>query len=196
VAQAAVPFLIETIDNWNSENEGVDLDPILRTSGGTISGPTSSFYATKFGTGEGLYGELVTSDTRVIALNYFLLDYGSPMAPYAETFVTVADEVGSDWRIVAAISGVESAFGRLIPADSYNGWGWRGGEDGAFSEFDDWPSAIAFITRRIAVGYGTDIDPFDIESTYCPPCGASSEHAWANGVTRYMELLEEYRTQL
>lgn len=196
IAEAAVPFLITKLDSWNEENSGIELEPILRTSGGTVSGPTSSFYATKFGSGDGLYGELVTSDTRVIAMNYFLLDYGSPMAPYAETFITVADEVGADWRLVAAISGVESSFGRLIPANSYNAWGWKGAADGGFSEFEDWPTAIAFITRRIAVGYGTDISPFDIESTYCPPCGATGVHAWANGVTRYMELLEEYRAEL
>ncbi len=196
VAEAAVPFLIEQIDSFSQREEGVELDPILKSEGGTMTGPTSSFYATRFGSQEGLYGELVTSDTRVIALNYFLLDYGSPMAPYAETFVSVADEVGLDWRVVASITGVESAFGRLIPSGSYNAWGWRGGENGSYSIFENWVDAISFITRRIAVGYGTDIDPFAIESTYCPPCGATGQHAWANGVSRYMTLLEEYRGDL
>ena len=83
VAEAAVPFLITKLEGFNSENEGVTLDPILLSEGGSITGPTSSFYATKFGSGEGLYGELMTSDSRVLALNYFLLDYGSPMAPYS-----------------------------------------------------------------------------------------------------------------
>lgn len=196
VANAAVPFLITQVEKIEEESEGVTLEPIFASDGATMTGPTSSFYATKFGSGEGLYGELVTSDTRVLALNYFLLDYGSPMAPYAETFVTVADEVGLDWRIVASIAGVESAFGRIIPSNSYNAWGWRGGEGGSFSVFGSWSESISYITRRIAVGYGTDIDPYVIESTYCPPCGATGQHAWASGVTRYMELLEEYRGNL
>ncbi|MFH1547000.1 MAG: hypothetical protein ABIC57_00775 [bacterium] len=196
VAEAAIPFLITQVERIERSSEGVTLEPIFLSEGGSMTGPTSSFYATKFGSGEGLYGELVTSDTRVIAMNYFLLDFGSPMAPYAETFVSVADEVGLDWRIVASIAGVESAFGRIIPSNSYNAWGWRGGPDGAYSIFESWPESVAFITRRIAVGYGVDIDPFGIESTYCPPCGATGLHSWAYGVSRYMESLEEYRTNL
>lgn len=137
-----------------------------------------------------------TTDPRVVALRKFLIDYNSPMYPNAQTFVSVADEVGLDWRLVASISGVESAFGKLIPGKVYNGWGWRGGPAGAYSEFKDWDEAITHITKRLALGYGTHLTPFDIEPAYCPPCYANPRHEWANAVTRYMNELKYYHDNL
>jgi hypothetical protein len=137
-------------------------------------------------------------DPRVLAMSKFLSDYNSPMQPYAEVFVVEADRYGLDWRIVAGISGVESAFGNICPQNSHNGWGWRGinrNEDG-WSMFANWEDAIVHITERMALGYGTDLTPFDIESTYCPPCGEAIGHPWANGVTRFMNELNYYLNNL
>ncbi len=139
-----------------------------------------------------------TVDPRVIAMNKFLTDYHSPMANNAETFVREADKYGLDWRLIASISGVESAFGNLIPAGTNNGWGWRGinGNERGWSIFESWESAIIHITERLSLGYGTNLTPFEIEPTYCPPCGANPEHAWANGVTRFMGQLQYYLDNL
>jgi hypothetical protein len=137
-------------------------------------------------------------DPRILAMAKFLGDYGSPMQPYAEVFVEEADRYGLDWRLVAGISGVESAFGNITPRDSHNGWGWRGinGNADGWSMFDSWEDAIIHITERMALGYGTDLTPFDIESTYCPPCGEAYGHPWANGVTRFMNELDYYLNNL
>lgn len=142
--------------------------------------------------------KIFTIDPRILALNKFLMDYHSPMASYAETFITEADRYGLDWRLVVSISGVESAFGNIIPRGSNNAWGWRGinGNDAGWSMFRSWNEAIAHITQRLALGYGTTITPFQMESTYCPPCGLNPEHAWANGVTRYMNQLTYYVNNL
>lgn len=139
-----------------------------------------------------------TIDPRVIAMNKFLTHYHSPMANNAETFVQEADKYGLDWRLLASISGVESAFGNLIPAGTNNGWGWRGinGNEAGWSVFNSWDSAIIHITERLALGYGTDLTPFEIEPTYCPPCAANPEHAWANGVSRFMIQLQYYLDNL
>ncbi len=48
----------------------------------------------------------------------------------------------------------------------------------------------------MADGYGTDLDIFEIEPTYCPPCGQNPRHEWANGVIRYMDQLDESRRDL
>ena len=140
----------------------------------------------------------LTLDPRVLAMNKFLLDYQSPMANYADVFVVEADRYGLDWRLIAAISGVESAFGRLIPRGTYNGWGWRGRNrnPAGWSIFESWDEAITHITERMALGYGIDLTPYDIESTYCPPCGATGLNLWANGVTRFMNELEYYVNNL
>lgn len=139
---------------------------------------------------------LSTSDPRILAMERFLIDYHSPLYPYAKVFIDEADNTGLDWRLVASISGVESAFGNLIPYRSNNGWGWRGGPAGAYSNFSSWKEGISTVTQRLAVGYGTHLTPFEIEPTYCPPCGANPAHAWANGVTKFMQELQFYLENL
>lgn len=138
--------------------------------------------------------EIRTEDPRVIAMQKFLLAYNSPMYPYAKNFIKEADTYGLDWRLVVSISGVESAFGNLIPKGTNNGWGWRGANTTAqgWSQFETWGDAIAVVTKGLALGYGVTLSPFQIEPTYCPPCGANPAHVWANGVSRYMRELDYY----
>ncbi|MBU1120075.1 glucosaminidase domain-containing protein [Patescibacteria group bacterium] len=137
----------------------------------------------------------LTLDPRVLAMNKFLTDYHSPMAQYSSVFISEADKYGLDWRLVASISGVESAFGNIIPGgDSNNGWGWRGinKDENGWSVFATWPDGIKEITRGLSQGYGVTLTPFEIEPAYCPPCAEGSAHAWANGVTRFMNELDYY----
>ncbi len=136
-------------------------------------------------------GRIVTSDARQIALRQFLMDYNSPMYPYAHVFVEEADRYGLDWRLTTAISGVESAFG-TIPVRANNAWGWKGGNDGDFNSFDTWENGIETVTRRLALGYGVDMDPFEIEPIYCPPCGENPDSLWANGVVKFMNEIDMY----
>lgn len=136
---------------------------------------------------------ITTNDARATALRQFLMDYNSPMYPYAEVFVTEADKYGLDWRLVVAISGVESAFG-LLPVRANNAWGWKGGSDGDFNPFDTWGHGIEVVTRRLALGYGVDMTPFEIEPIYCPPCGRNPAHLWANGVIKFMNQIDMYLT--
>lgn len=140
--------------------------------------------------------KVTTTDPRVLAMRKFLIDHYSPLYAYADTFVVEADKHGLDWRLVASISGVESAFGNLIPFRSNNGWGWRGGPGGAYSIFPTWNDGIAHVTARLAIGYGTDLTPFQIEPVYCPPCGQNPAHAWANGVVQFMNELNFYLENL
>lgn len=139
-----------------------------------------------------------TEDPRVVVMQRFLFNYNSPMYPSARTFIDEADRYGLDWRLVASISGVESAFGNLIPRGTHNAWGWRGinkNPDG-WSQFDTWDAGIAEVTRGLAQGYGITLTPFQIEPYYCPPCGLNPAHAWANGVTRFMRELKYYLDNL
>jgi hypothetical protein len=135
-----------------------------------------------------------TEDPRVIAMQKFLLAYNSPMYPYSKNFIEQADRYSLDWRLVASISGVESAFGNLVPRGTNNGWGWRGANPTAqgWSQFETWGHGIETVTSRLALGYGTTLTPFQIEPSYCPPCAANPAHAWANGVLRFMRELDYY----
>lgn len=140
--------------------------------------------------------QVVVSDPRVIAMRNFLRSYNSPMVPYADIFIFEADRYGLDWRLVASISGVESAFGTLIPPNSNNGWGWKGDPTREWSYFSSWSDAIRTVTRGLALGYGVDMTPFDIEPIYCPPCGRTPGSPWANGVIRFMNQLDVYLSEV
>lgn len=95
---------------------------------------------------------------RVTILRAYLEKKGSPLVPYAGDFVEAADTYGVDWRLVAAISGVESSFGRFIPGGwnestiSYNGWGW--GVYGTQSMgFRSWKDGIYTVTEGLSKNY-------------------------------------------
>src|SRR5690348_2794535 len=60
-------------------------------------------------------GAQSNDDERVTRLQAFLQTYNSPLADDAKTFVAQADRNNLDWKLVAAIAGVESTFGKEIP---------------------------------------------------------------------------------
>ena len=93
-------------------------------------------------------------DQRVTHLKKFLETHGSPMSESADHFVAEADRLGLDWKLVAAIAGVESTFGKHIPANSYNGWGWgvfTGQSDGI--HFKDWNDGITKVSEGLKYRY-------------------------------------------
>lgn len=131
----------------------------------------------------------IKGDNRVLALKKFLESKGSPVAPFAYTFIKTADEVGLDYRLVASISGVESGFCKVTTLrldstlPSHNCWGW--GKNGKkFSEFNTWEEGIITITRGIAKGYGKDANPDSMAYNYCHSCRGSSK--WQDTVKGYM----------
>lgn len=93
-------------------------------------------------------------DWRVAKLEAFLASHGSPMTAQASVFVSEADRLNLDWRLVAAIAGVESTFGKHVPGGSYNGWGW-GIPTGARSGvgFESWEHGIATVSEGLKTRY-------------------------------------------
>lgn len=123
-------------------------------------------------------------------LQNFLISHGSPMAPFAGDFITAGHKYGVSWKLIVAISGVESGFGRVIPESSngvlsYNGWGWTGGGGAfnGFSNFSSWSNAIYSITQAIAQSYGNE-SPFVMQPIYDPP-----NPSWSYKVQSYMNQL-------
>jgi hypothetical protein len=147
----------------------------------------SSEYAAEYGVGSGV----ASMDGRAAALSKYLRDQGSPLTPYSELIVRQADLYKLDWRLVPAISGIESRFCRITPVDTNNCWGWRGGPGGTWQKFEDYGVGIKVLTERLALGYGTELSPYDIEPAYCPPCAASG-HSWAHSVTQFMNGMSQY----
>jgi hypothetical protein len=88
-------------------------------------------------------------DYRVTILGNFLEQYNSPLAPYAKDFIAYADEYNIDWRLVPAISGVESTFGKRIPSNSYNAYGWANGN----YSFKSWEDSIKIVSKTLREKY-------------------------------------------
>ncbi len=128
-------------------------------------------------------------DDRAQILEGFLKEYDSPLAPYAGDFIKYADQYDLDWRLVASIAGLESTFGKRIPYQSYNGWGWGVYGDNVI-RFESWSEGIETISHGLRTRYlknGEYSDPYIIGPTY------AASPTWAVRVTFFMNRMEEYR---
>lgn len=99
-------------------------------------------------------GISVTADQRATILKAYFHAFNSPLENDADTFVQEADANNIDWRLVAAIAGVESTFGENIPAGSYNAWGWgipTGAKDGV--HFSSWKDGITQVSEGLRNNY-------------------------------------------
>lgn len=95
-----------------------------------------------------------TTDSRVTKLKAYLEMHNSPLAGSAGHFISEADRLGLDWKLVAAIAGVESTFGKHVPRNSYNGWGWgifTGASDGI--HFRSWNDGITTVSEGLKYNY-------------------------------------------
>ncbi|MDO8451949.1 MAG: hypothetical protein Q7S76_03710 [bacterium] len=93
-------------------------------------------------------------DKRVKLLRGYLVSHKSPLADVAGHFVSEADKHNLDWKLVAAIAGVESTFGKHIPAGSYNGWGWGIPTGASYGiAFADWKNGISEVSEGLRHRY-------------------------------------------
>lgn len=65
-------------------------------------------------------------DPRKIQLEEYLQKYKSPVSHLASVFVDVADNEGLDWRLLPALSIVESSAGKRM--SNHNLFGWNSGK--------------------------------------------------------------------
>lgn len=130
------------------------------------------------------------ADDRTLKLYNYLKSRGSPMTASAGTFVRVADEKGIDYRLLPAIAGTESGFGKVIPILdngklSYNPFGY-GIYAGNKKGFDSWDDAITQVAKGIVKSYGVEnLKPSIMEKTYTPP-SYYGDHHWLRTVTEFM----------
>lgn len=124
---------------------------------------------------------------REAKLKAFLQKYNSPMTDNAGTFIRVADEYGIDYRLLPAISCLESGCGKQMPYQSYNafGWGVYGGNYISFEDFDD---AIETVGAGLNKGYfskgANTVEK--IAPIYNPP----NPIEWGGNIRMYMNMIE------
>ncbi len=130
-------------------------------------------------------------DTRIVVLTEYLKKKNSPLVDSADTFVQEADKHNLDWKFVAAIAGLESSFGKHIPYNSYNGWGWGVYGDNVM-RFSSWDEAIQTISQGLRENYmdkgATDIN--SIGRIY------AASPTWAQRVSFFMRDIERFEKQL
>jgi len=122
-------------------------------------------------------------DYRVANLRKFLTRYNSPLAEYAQDFVVYADLNGLDYRLVPAITGVESTFGKFIPYNSYNAYGWANGK----YTFSSWNNSIEKVSETLKTGYIQKGAPTiaKIAKRYAPP-----STTWGGNVTYFISKID------
>lgn len=106
-------------------------------------------------------------DYRIYVLKKFLAKNNSPLTPYSIDFIEKADMYQIDYRMVPAITGVESTFGRQIPVNSYNAYGWANGK----YAFKSWPDSIEIVTKTLKYKYVDKgaVTVAKIARIYAPP---------------------------
>jgi len=123
--------------------------------------------------------EYIPDARKVENIRKYLAERNAPLADYAQEFVKAADHYGIDYRIVAAISVIESNGGRHT-FKAYNAWGW------GKSSFENWTDGIWSVSAGISKYYSKGLTkPELIAPYYCPPNAVK----WAQNVNYVMNQI-------
>lgn len=123
---------------------------------------------------------------KVATLYNFLNKYNSPLKTYARNFVEEADRYSLDYRLLVAISGVESTFAQQLPYNSYNAWGWGIYGDNMI-RFSSYPEAISTISKSLRENY---INKWGAQNVYQIGRFYAASPTWAQRVVWFMEKME------
>lgn len=127
-------------------------------------------------------------DDRAEILRAYLEQYNSPLADHADTFIKQADANQLDWKLVAAIAGVESGYGEAIPAYSYNAWGFGiyGSNVQRFTSWDDGITAVSTVLRQTYMNERGATNIYQIGATY------AASPTWAYRVQENMDGIDQF----
>lgn len=123
------------------------------------------------------------------ALTEFFELYNSPLIENVDTFIEIADKYEIDYRLIPAISCMESTCGKFLIEGSYNpfGWGIYGNNAIYFKNYDE---AIKTVGEGLNKGYfAKGLNTVDkIAPVYTPP----NSHNWKNGVNFFIKRISDF----
>lgn len=133
----------------------------------------------------------VPEEARQLILRRFLESYHSPLVPYAGYILEVSEKYNLDWRLLTAIAGNESLFGRVVPHNSYNAWGWGVHSQGTV-RFGSWEEGIERVTRSLKEDFiDQGLVTLELMMSRYAPVSVQNDYPWADNVRFFMERLEE-----
>ena len=99
-------------------------------------------------------GESINFPEKEIKLNLVLQKYNSPLQGHEKELITYAEKYHLDWALLAAIAGTESSFGKRMPYQCLNPFGW-----GIYGQnrlcFDSFSQTIQTVAQGIGTKYNT-----------------------------------------
>ncbi|HSX39127.1 MAG TPA: hypothetical protein VLI92_00870 [Candidatus Saccharimonadales bacterium] len=117
-------------------------------------------------------------------LKSFLVKYKSPLADYASVFIQAADKYNIDYRILPAISCIESTCGKFLLPETHNPFGWG---KGIISFVSYYESINKVQDGMYKIYYSKGLDtPEKIAPVYDPP----SPETWSRAVRSFMNQID------
>jgi hypothetical protein len=132
-------------------------------------------------------GQVTSADARPEIIRQYLDYWSSPLSPYSNYIVEIADKYQLDYRLTTAIAQQESNLCKIIPPGSYNCWGWGIHSEGTlgFSSFSEGIEEVSRGLREEYLNHGYSTIE-EIMSKYTP----LSNGSWANGVNKFLGEME------
>lgn len=130
--------------------------------------------------------EVKSLDGEARVLSNYLARHNSPLQYHAQDFIDAAKKYDLDWKLVAAISGVESTFGKQIPG-GYNAWGW-----GVYGTqaiyFDSWKDGIYTVSKGLRENYLNKglLNPYQMNRIY------AASPFWGSKVAYFMKDMDSF----
>lgn len=128
-------------------------------------------------------------DDRAKILAAYFAKYNSPLEYQAQDFIDAADTFGMDWKLVPAIAGVESTFGKHIPG-GYNAWGWGVYGTQALG-FKSWRDGIFTVSGGLKQNYIDKglTEPYAMNKVY------AASPSWGAHVTHFLGDLNKFEAE-
>lgn len=125
-------------------------------------------------------------DKEAEILSAYLSKFDSPMQYNAQDFIDAAREYNLDWKLLPAIAGVESTFGKQTPG-GYNAYGW-GVYGTQAMYFGSWREGMFAVAKGLRENYFNKglTDPFSINRIY------AASPFWGSKVSYFMQDLEKF----
>lgn len=125
-------------------------------------------------------------DTREIKLKKYLENQNSPLLSHTDDLIQIADRYKLRYSFIPAIAGLESGFGKLIPYQSYNCYGWGPG-----IRFESWEDGMEKVARGIKENYVQKWGKDTVDKI--APVYASSP-TWAIRIKNFISQIESTET--